>query len=224
MAAGMMTAPTSWPRFERGGWFWIFVAVSVAVHAAFFLRSTGQRAAVAVEAPPHVMSVRLVEVRPAPPEPEPVAEPEPVVVPPRVIEPEPVITRRPEPAVVPPPPKPVAAPARPARPKPAVSKAAAVAPPKPSGPAFVEARPTSNRPPHYPELARRNGWQGLCMVRVRVGADGRPGGVSVARSSGYGILDQAALTAVKRWKFSPRMVRGVASASTVEVPVNFSLR
>jgi outer membrane biosynthesis protein TonB len=29
---------------------------------------------------------------------------------------------------------------------------------------------------------------------------------------------------VRKWKFSPRMVRGQAVACTVEVPVNFSLR
>jgi protein TonB len=159
-------------------------------------------------------------VRPAPP--EPVVEPEPVVVPP-AITPEPVIARRPAPEVLPPPPKAVAAPAQP---KAAPPKVAAVAPPKAKAPAFVEARPSvaSNRPPHYPDLARRNGWQGLCMVRVAVSASGRAGAVSLARSSGYGILDQAALTAVKRWKFTPRMVRGVSAESTVEVPVNFSLR
>ena len=221
MTSGTMAAPMSWPRPERAGWFWIFVAVSVAAHAVFFLRSTWAPATVEVEAAPQVMSVRLVEVRPAPP--EPVTGPEPLIVPARVIEPEPVITRRPEPVAVPPPPESVAVPTKP---KVAPPKAAAVVPPKPNAPAFVEARPSvsANRPPQYPDLARRNGWQGLCMVRVAVDASGRPGAVSVARSSGYGILDQAALTAVKRWRFTPRMLRGVAAESTVEVPVNFRLR
>jgi protein TonB len=215
-----MTAPAPWPRIERAGWFWIFVALSVAAHAAFFWRVSWERAAVAVDAAPQVMAVRMVEVRPAPP--EPVVEPEPVVMPP-VVEPEPVLTRLPEPAVLPPPPKPAAAVVKP---KPAPPKVASPAPVRPDAPAFVEARPTAtaNRPPHYPDLARRNGWQGLCMVRVTVNENGRPGAVSLARSSGYGILDQAALTAVRRWKFTPRMVRGVPAASTVEVPVNFSLR
>jgi len=219
MAAGMMTAGMAWPRFERTEWFWVFVAVSFAAHAVFFFRSTWDHASVAVAEPaPQLMSVQLVEVRPA--EPEPVVEPEPLD-PPQKITPEPVITRRPESNTLPPPA--VAA----AKPKLSVpKKTAAVAPPKPNAPAFVEARPraSSNRPPHYPDLARRNGWQGLCMVRVNVDAAGRAASVALARSSGYGILDQAALTAVKRWKFTPRMVRGAASASTVEVPVNFSLR
>ena len=166
MTTGTMAAPVSWPRFERAGWFWIFVAVSVAAHAVFFLRSTMERATVEVAAAPReVMSVRLVEVRPAPR--EPVVAPEPLVVPPTTA-PEPVITRQPEPAVLPPPPKPAVAPA--ALPKPVPPKVAAAAPAKPDTPSFVEARPSvaSNRPPHYPDLARRNGWQGLCLVRVAV--------------------------------------------------------
>lgn len=220
MTTATMTAPAVWPRIERAGWFWIFVAVSVAAHAVFFLRVTWERAAVAVDSAPQVMSVSVIEVRPAPP--APVVQPEPVVMPP-AITPEPVMTRRPEPAVLPPPPRPAAVPAQP---KAAPPKVAAVAPAKPDVPAFVEARPAvaANRPPHYPDLARRQGWQGLCLVRVAVSASGRAGAVSVARSSGYGILDQAALTAVKRWKFTPRMVRGVPAESTVEVPVNFGLR
>lgn len=219
MGAGAMSAGMAWPRLERAGWFWVFVAVSVAAHVLLFLRSTGRHATVAVEAPPQIMSVRLVEVRPV--SPEPIVEPEPVAAPPQIIEAEPVITRRPEPEVMPKPSEPAAAPARP---KPVAVKAAAVAPAVPAAPAFIEARPTSNRPPHYPDLARRNGWQGLCLVRVSVSAGGRAVAVSLARSSGHGILDQAALTAVKRWKFTPRMVRGTSAESTVEVPVNFSLR
>lgn len=81
-----------------------------------------------------------------------------------------------------------------------------------------------NRPPYYPEVAHRNGWTGLCLVRIAVTAQGQAGAVSLARSSGHGILDQAALSAVRKWKFSPRMVRGHAVTCAVEVPVNFSLR
>jgi protein TonB len=217
MTTATMTARAPWPRIERAGWFWIFIALSIAVHAAFLWQATWERTTVAVDAAPQVMAVQLVEVLPPPP--EPVVIPEPVVVPPPA--PAPVLTRRPEPQVVPRP-EPVAAPPKPKVPP----KVQTAAPPRPAAPALVEARPVArnNRPPHYPDIARRNGWQGLCMVRVQVGADGRAGGVSVARSSGYGILDQAALSAVRKWQFSPRLVRGTATASTVEVPVNFSLR
>lgn len=219
----MTTAAISFPRAsltDRMPWFWILLAVSIAVHAAFLLHARWERQSRTAGSVPSVMAVQLVEVLPAPP--QPVALPAPVAEP--VLEkPEPVITRKPEPQVAPPQrvqPQ--------ARPKPATPKVqrAATATPKATVPALVEARPSArgNRPPHYPEMARRNGWTGLCMVRVGVTAQGRAGSVSLARSSGHGVLDQAALTAVRKWKFSPRMVRGQAVACTVEVPVNFSLR
>jgi protein TonB len=80
-----------------------------------------------------------------------------------------------------------------------------------------------NTPPIYPETARRAGWEGRVTVRVEVSADGLPMSVALEKSSGYGVLDQAALRAVKTWRFQPRTMAGVAMAGTVDVPVNFTL-
>jgi protein TonB len=80
-----------------------------------------------------------------------------------------------------------------------------------------------NTPPIYPETARRAGWEGRVTVRVEVSADGSPISVALEKSSGYGVLDQAALRAVKGWRFQPRTIGGVAMAGTVDVPVNFTL-
>jgi len=80
-----------------------------------------------------------------------------------------------------------------------------------------------NTPPIYPETARRAGWEGRVTVRVEVSADGLPISVALQKSSGYGVLDQAALRAVKTWRFQPRTMGGVAMAGTVDVPVNFTL-
>ena len=80
-----------------------------------------------------------------------------------------------------------------------------------------------NTPPSYPDLARRNGWEGRVMIRVEVSAEGRPLSTAIAKSSGFGVLDQAALRAVKSWRFQPRTVAGIPSAGSVEVPVSFSL-
>jgi len=80
-----------------------------------------------------------------------------------------------------------------------------------------------NTPPIYPETARRAGWEGRVTVRVEVSADGLPMSVALQKSSGYGVLDQAALRAVKGWRFQPRTMGGVAMAGTVDVPVNFTL-
>lgn len=218
----MTTAALSLPREEgadHARWFWAFIAFSLAVHIAFLLHARWERHNAGVDSVPAVMSVQMIEVLPSPPKPMvvPAPAPEPVAV----KEPAPVMTRLPEPVAAPAPVRSRSA-TKPAVPK--VQSASAAS--SQAAPALVEARPSArgNRPPYYPEMARRNGWQGLCMVRVSVTAEGRAASVSLARSSGHGILDQAALAAVRKWKFTPRMVRGTAVPCTVEVPVNFSLR
>ena len=50
----------------------------------------------------------------------------------------------------------------------------------------------------YPMLARRNGWQGRVQVGLRVEADGRLSHVRIAHSSGYRLLDNAALATLNR--------------------------
>ncbi|MFM8715240.1 MAG: energy transducer TonB [Spartobacteria bacterium] len=104
--------------------------------------------------------------------------------------------------------------------------------PTPPRPAPVAAAKTANvpqpvvirnTPPVYPETARRAGWEGRVTVRVEVSADGSPLSVTLQKSSGYGLLDQAALRAVKSWKFQPRTMGGITTAGTVDVPVNFTL-
>lgn len=83
--------------------------------------------------------------------------------------------------------------------------------------------PHGNPRPDYPAMARQKGWQGECLLRVAVTAEGKAAAVSVHRSSGYASLDQAALAAVRRWRFLPQSVCGACVPSTIEVPVNFSL-
>jgi protein TonB len=65
--------------------------------------------------------------------------------------------------------------------------------------------------------------QGVVMVSVEVGTDGRASDVSINRSSGFAQLDQAAVRAVRRWIFEPARAGGLPVPSRVEVPVRFSL-
>ncbi|MFA7233796.1 MAG: energy transducer TonB [Terrimicrobiaceae bacterium] len=85
---------------------------------------------------------------------------------------------------------------------PAIKPAAAKPRATPPGGAVTLAKPdvARNPPPKYPEFARRNGWQGHVMVRASVDASGRVRYVTVARASGYAVLDQAALQAVRGWR------------------------
>jgi len=81
----------------------------------------------------------------------------------------------------------------------------------------------SDRPPVYPEMARQRGEQGRTVLRVSVGADGLPRDISVAVSSGYPMLDSAALSAVRDWRFVPATRGDTPIPAVAEVPVRFRL-
>jgi protein TonB len=53
--------------------------------------------------------------------------------------------------------------------------------------------------PVYPQ----SGQEGVALLRIRIQADGRPGDIAVARSTGYPVLGEAAVSAVRNWRFVP---------------------
>ncbi len=86
--------------------------------------------------------------------------------------------------------------------RPAPAPEAAPAPAKVTPPRS-DAAYLQNPQPRYPMSARRRGEQGTVVLKVLVTAEGQAGSVSVQSSSGSPALDQAALEAVKNWKFVP---------------------
>lgn len=80
-----------------------------------------------------------------------------------------------------------------------------------------------NLAPPYPERAKEMKQQGLVILMVQVDATGHPIEMNIKQSSGYFLLDEAAVKAVKHWKFRPARVGGVAVESTTEVPIRFRL-
>lgn len=78
--------------------------------------------------------------------------------------------------------------------------------------------------PQYPELARKRGQEGTVNVRCQVDSSGQVTSVSVAKSSGFKLLDDAALKVVGKWKFKPAYKDGVSVPGTVVVPVQFKLQ
>ena len=194
------------------------------------------------------VDVSLVEAAPPPPTvetpPEPAAAPVPEPVPTPAPEPEPMPTPTPEPEPVPsaePSATPAAAPPRknPAPPPPRVPNplrarrpAAESAASSASGSSGANsrgaetiARPSylRNPAPEYPVEARRSHQQGIVLLSVEVGANGRPREVVVKRSSGVRSLDEAAMQSVRRWTFEPAKAGGLPVASRADVPVRFSL-
>lgn len=80
-----------------------------------------------------------------------------------------------------------------------------------------------NPAPPYPALARRLRLEGRVVLRVRVGVQGAPLETLVDTSSGYDILDQAAMVAVREWRFVPARQGIAAIEAWVQVPVSFRL-
>ncbi len=82
----------------------------------------------------------------------------------------------------------------------------------------------SNPKPPYPYLARKNGWQGKVLLKVRVDKLGRPIYVWIQRPSGYAVLDNAARNTVKNnWKFKPSLRFGLKVEGSILVPIRFEL-
>lgn len=78
--------------------------------------------------------------------------------------------------------------------------------------------------PRYPSRAIARQLSGEVLLRVTVGADGRPEKVELQQSSGHALLDRAALEQVrKRWRFRPLIVAGLPSRAIGLVPIRFSL-
>jgi protein TonB len=94
-----------------------------------------------------------------------------------------------------------------------------------TGPSFVALRADVAPPPTYPPQAQRMRQQGLVLLRVLGDEAGRPADVAIETSSGFRLLDEAALKAVKRrWHFVPATRDGAAIQAWALVPVNFELK
>lgn len=212
----------------------IGLALAVILHATVFAAIYWQSKQVT---PPQVasLSVRMLPAATAA-----VAQPTPVPKPPV---PKPVV---PEPKkadvkrVVTEAPAPVKAEPKPTEPKPAepapeqtietVAAASSINSDSPSSapsssvvaPRF-DAAYLNNPAPAYPMQSRRLNEAGRVLLRVQVSEAGSALQVQLHQSSGHSRLDQAALDAVKRWRFIPARRGDVAISEWVIVPITFNL-
>ena len=80
-----------------------------------------------------------------------------------------------------------------------------------------------NPPPDYPQRARRLGLEGEVLIRPRVLPNGKSDQLVLEPSSGYRLLDEAAMEAVRQWRFRPARRGDEQVISWVEIPVRFRL-
>jgi protein TonB len=104
----------------------------------------------------------------------------------------------------------------------AESSTASVAPATSSGEQVI-ARCLNNPKPPYPRAARQQRQEGMVLLTLTVSADGSVAEVQVKQSSNYRLLDEAAFSTVKQWRFAPARIGNVAVSAQVEVPVRFKL-
>lgn len=219
--------------FHTGGQVWRGPALALTLHlalAAAWLSWPG--------APPLAEIAPVVELVLAPPPPPETAPPEaPAATPPRPVS-APVAPVRAAPV------RAASAPARSPAPAAAVAPQAPVVASPQNIPAAAEvtaASPPMAAPvpsaavadvpprvadaprPAYPRAARQRGLQGVVTLSVQVAEDGVPVAVAVKSSSGHAILDDAALAAVRNWRFVPGRRGNQPVAAAVELPVRFAL-
>lgn len=145
----------------------------------------------------------------------PVSHPAPLPTadaPAKPVEPPPADVRSPEPQ----PPGPIVPPL----PRPPV-------PPPPAkpyrlGPGIVPPRPIHQTEPEYPTIAVQARVEGSVLIEVTITPQGDVTAPRVLRS--IPLLDEAAIEAVKRWKYTPGMLNDAPVPIVMTVTVTFSLK
>ncbi len=101
----------------------------------------------------------------------------------------------------------------------------APAPPPPGSPEAandVDVMPEAitRVPPEYLNPPREVGVDGTVLIRARINAAGTPDSLVILRS--IPMLDEAAMTALRQWRFRPAQKAGQPTSAWLEVPIKFS--
>src|SRR5262249_9404726 len=100
-------------------------------------------------------------------------------------------------------------------------------PPPPSGVtridgAVAQGNLISQTTPVYPELARAARVQGVVTLSAVISKEGAVENLTVV--SGHPLLTQAALDAVKQWRYKPYVLDGQPVAVQTTITVNFAMQ
>jgi protein TonB len=202
------------------------------------------------QAPPEVLNIQIEAPKTPEPVTSPAIEPEPVPEPPKPkvrpkIEPKVIPTPKPAPIETYEPqtvsPEPVDEPSPPVMSIPPTKESTPVftapppPPPEPIGPNQVDldaarrgyadrlARAIAQHK-QYPRIAQMRGWQGETIIDLKLDGNGAVLATSIARSSGFEVLDKQALEMVKKaapFPAPPEILK--SSVFNIQVPVSFKL-
>ena len=80
-----------------------------------------------------------------------------------------------------------------------------------------------NPHPTYPLIARKKGWQGKLLLKVRVSENGNVMNVNIVKTSGFSILDKTSVETIKKWKFTPAQIGQNYVEDYLNIPITFKL-
>jgi len=83
-------------------------------------------------------------------------------------------------------------------------------------------RPIKTPGPNYSEAGRKKKIEGIVIVGMTIGVDGIPRDIEIERGIGYG-LDQEAVKAAGKWRFSPAETDGKAVRVRIKAEADFHL-
>jgi len=196
----------------------IFYAIALAFHAVvlFYLKPTAPK-------PPKIFNETYVDVTlTQPPEPEPQ---KPIVVP-QPLQPKPEEKQQP-----PPPPKPemtIPEPEPKPEPPPPAPKPVVIPPPQPKPPTEEYVPVTQPnfavQAAHvYPLEAARRHQQGTVLLMLYINGSGALDKIEIVKSSGFPLLDNAAIREMKLSKFQPAMDGAIPIRSRAQARVTYRL-
>ncbi len=93
----------------------------------------------------------------------------------------------------------------------------------PVEPPITNARVLRSPEPPYPSFSRLSEEEGTVFVKVSISPYGVVGDATIEKSSGFVRLDEAALKAVRTWRFAPATRGTQAISMWVVVPVKYVL-
>jgi TonB family protein len=84
-------------------------------------------------------------------------------------------------------------------------------------------KPLFQPEPEFSKEAREAKYQGTCVLALVVGTDGVPSNIRIVKSLGKG-LDDKAVEAVQKWRFTPGMKDGKPVPVALQIEVDFRLK
>ena len=78
-------------------------------------------------------------------------------------------------------------------------------------------------PIRYPKWALGQGWKGTLLVAIEILETGNVGRWKIMRSTGHELLDNAAVKAIRKWKFEPGKQKEKPIVSCIQIPIYFVL-